>query len=719
MDKVEPMSKEEDTEGDASGAEKDGAEECEAGENIQELLSRDLNACSIQLAETRKLLNANRRRALRMVSKHAEVAAKLETENAELHLEIHGLREKLLAAGLTLEFNGRSETGGTGESLPTKSLQERWAFSCSSRGGFPQNGDTGSGTQCHPESGQAAASARPASSGGGVAIGSAAGVAPSAGSRLPPLDGPPATTGPSRPAGAMDLPGSVNNFVEWTEALSEQVRCDRLVLVESDVNCHSDMEQEGEFMSVVAPIPKAVATQIAVANSCAADEATKQAWLRGPKNMEERATFDSREELDDKKAGMMRQAVFADANAMKEKLRAAIGKPEYNVANFYHETGLWQKIARAPAFDHCTQAVIGLNALWIAVDTDNNEADVLIDAEPVFQIVENFFCFYFAFEWVCRFMSFKRKRDCARDAWFCFDTALVAIMVLETWVFTVLLLAGAGGSGGGVGNAGVLKLFRLVRLTRMARMARLLRAMPELMVMIKGMASAMRSVFFTLCLLACIVYVFAISFVQLMGPRGALEPTEVGNRLFKNVPVAMNNLLLGGTMPDQADLVNEVGGENSMMRLLILFYILLASLTVMNMLVGVLCEVVSVVSAVEKEQLLVNFVKSQLLQLLESIGFDPNSKDKIDKGSFDVLLAKPEAARTLQEVGVDVIGLVDLTDFIFRDCEGLSFPEFMDVVLQLRGSNTATVKDIVDLRKLVVGEIAKIKDERGLALPGS
>ena len=46
------------------------------------------------------------------------------------------------------------------------------------------------------------------------------------------------------------------------------------------------------------------------------------------------------------------------------------------------------------------------------------------------------------------------------------------------------------------------RLVRLLRLTRMARMARLLRAMPELLVLIKGMVVAMRSVFFTLCLLA-------------------------------------------------------------------------------------------------------------------------------------------------------------------------------------------------------------------------
>ena len=33
------------------------------------------------------------------------------------------------------------------------------------------------------------------------------------------------------------------------------------------------------------------------------------------------------------------KAVFVDAASMKEKVKEAIMKPEYNVHNFYHDTG--------------------------------------------------------------------------------------------------------------------------------------------------------------------------------------------------------------------------------------------------------------------------------------------------------------------------------------------------------------------------------------------
>jgi hypothetical protein len=277
------------------------------------------------------------------------------------------------------------------------------------------------------------------------------------------------------------------------------------------------------------------------------------------------------------------------------------------------------------------------------------------------------------------------------------------MMVGETWVLNAIVWAmGGGGGGNPIGNASILRLFRLLRLSRMARMARLLRAMPELMVLIKGMATAMRSVFFTLCLLIGIIYVFGIAFVQLM------KGTSAGDVYFQTVPDAMNSLLLQGTIPDQAQLVEDVGVEHWIFRACILFYILLASLTVMNMLVGVLCEVVTVVSTVEKESLLVNYVKTQLEHMLKTSGIDADADGMIAKKEFEALLENPRAAQALQEVGVDVIGLVDFTDFIFSNGRMLSFQDFMDTVLSLRGTNTATVKDVVDLRKFMVTEFEKV-----------
>merc|ERR1712032_1731760 len=221
------------------------------------------------------------------------------------------------------------------------------------------------------------------------------------------------------------------------------------------------------------------------------------------------------------------------------------------------------------------------------------------------------------------------------------------------------------------------------------------------MILIKGLSVAARSVFCTLGLLVIIIYIFALAFKQLC------DGTVLGEERFYSVGQSMRTLFLDAILPDQAAIVNETGEESVGFGLLLMVFILLGSLTVMNMLVGILVEVVSVVSSVENEQLTVNFVK-QKLQTLKYSETTESSIDRISRHEFEKLLVRPEAAKIIQEVGVDVVGLVDFADVIFQDADELSFGEFMGLILQFRGTNNATVRDIVDLRKFMTQELQKV-----------
>merc|ERR1712178_260997 len=92
--------------------------------------------------------------------------------------------------------------------------------------------------------------------------------------------------------------------------------------------------------------------------------------------------------------------------------------------------------------------VVVVNTVWIAIETDYNHANVLCQAAPIFQIMDNAFCFIFTFEILVRFLSFSNKKDALQDGWFVFDASLVVLMVWETWVMTVLYEF-AGFAGGG------------------------------------------------------------------------------------------------------------------------------------------------------------------------------------------------------------------------------------------------------------------------------
>merc|ERR1719321_599725 len=132
-------------------------------------------------------------------------------------------------------------------------------------------------------------------------------------------------------------------------------------------------------------------------------------------------------------------------------------------------------------------------------------------------------------------------------------------------------------------------------------------------------------------------------------------------------------------------MILDMGAQHILLAVLILVFILLASLTVMNMLVGVLVEVVSVVSAVEKEELNVAYVKDWLKTLIEACSsIDVDGDMKISANEFTGLLLMPAAASAIQDVGVDPVGLVDFAEFIFRDQEEITFGDFIDIILQFR-----------------------------------
>jgi len=226
-----------------------------------------------------------------------------------------------------------------------------------------------------------------------------------------------------------------------------------------------------------------------------------------------------------------------------------------------------------------------------------------------------------------------------------------------------------------------------------------LRGCPELLVLLKGIFIAVRSVFFTMILMILLAYMFAIAFAQLT--RGS----EVGDDYFSTVPDAMKHLLIAACFPDLEDFIDGVGDEGWALGLLFLLFVLLVSMTILNMLVGVLVEVVGVVASVEKEELMVTFVKEELQKLLETA--DDTNNNKLSLKEFRWLLLQKEAIAFLRYVGVDVVALVEYVDVIFKGGKEFAFADVVNLIMELRGSNTCTVKDVIDLRKWIDLEVVE------------
>jgi len=472
----------------------------------------------------------------------------------------------------------------------------------------------------------------------------------------------------------------------------------------SVVRLRSTMSSIGDvFWRVVGPVLGASDSD-AVSNSSSSNETRPRSRASYKRRVEE-AVFGSKTDGTEHRYKQRKsRRVFADVDSMKANVREALIKNPYNVTDLYHKDGICRDIATSGLFENATLIVIALNALWISYEVDNNDADLLPQARWQFISGENFFCGYFTFEWAMRFGSFKIKTNGLKDRWFVFDSLLVTLMVLETWVTTIVYYLGLLENG--VGGTSVMRLFRLVRLCRMARVLRLLRACPELLVMIKAIGIATRAVFFTFCLLLMQTYMFSIVLVQLT------ENTHPGDTYFTDVLFSMKSLLMAALFPDLLQMVDDLGFVDSMGWLFVMvfmLFIVLSQFTSLNMLVGVLVETVSVVAAVEKESIAVQFFTAECRNIFETIGVDIDTR--IEKHMFCEFLMMPRTAGFLTSCGVDVVALVEYSDVIFKGDKTFDFSEITHLMLEFRGSNHCRVKDVVDLRKWMDKEMMILREQ--------
>eukprot|EP00928_Gymnodinium_smaydae_P016020 TRINITY_DN15969_c0_g1_i1.p1 TRINITY_DN15969_c0_g1~~TRINITY_DN15969_c0_g1_i1.p1 ORF type:complete len:886 (+),score=188.62 TRINITY_DN15969_c0_g1_i1:147-2804(+) len=365
----------------------------------------------------------------------------------------------------------------------------------------------------------------------------------------------------------------------------------------------------------------------------------------------------------------------------------------------YRDTGLAQQVAKSSAFEYASMVAIFVNAIWIFVDTDYNNATNPLDAAPIFQVVENLFCFYFTFELVTKVLALRERKMVFMNRWYLFDLFLVATMVFETWLLPIIL---AIFSTAASLNTELLKNIKLVRLTRAARVVRLLRSVPEFLVLLKALVAGIRAVFFTLVLMVAFAYIFAIVLKQLTE-----DTSSVQDDFFSTVPSGMKVLLISAIFPDVGDAIDAIAGESYIACILFVMSVCITALAMLNMLVGVLCEVVTMVAQVEKEGKSVEYISKQMREfMLES---DKNADGFINKEEFLDLLTRKHVIKFLHHIEVDVRSLLEYIDVIFDPGSKFEFKDIIQIVRRVKGSNNCTVSDINDLRTWLGKELREVK----------
>merc|ERR1719453_2741336 len=113
----------------------------------------------------------------------------------------------------------------------------------------------------------------------------------------------------------------------------------------------------------------------------------------------------------------------------------------------------------------------------------------------------------------------------------------------------------------------------------------------------------------------------------------------------------------------------------------------------MNMLIGVLCEVMLGVSSVEQEDQVKHQMSKTLLVMLENL--DDDHSGHLSQQEMKEVMEEPDAVAVLKDINVDTQHLLDVFDMLYEHEETtLPIPVIMNIVLTLRGQRPATMNDI-------------------------
>jgi len=227
-------------------------------------------------------------------------------------------------------------------------------------------------------------------------------------------------------------------------------------------------------------------------------------------------------------------------------------------------------------------------------------------------------------------------------------------------------------------------------------MAKTMRVIPELMIMIKGLVLALRSVASAGILSLGVTYLYAVVIRQLTQDKDLA--TRYGLTSVSKTAVF---LLLEAILPDNADTIRQYGMESLHLALILFSFIALLAILLLNMLIGVICQVVFEQAARE------NDIKQfqRFATRMSRTKVDRNDDSWIDYAEFIGILNNREAVIELKKFGVDVIALVEDTENIFRalsTSDGkMHFDQFIEVCGQFRSTSTAAIGSVYSLRRFV------------------
>eukprot|EP00812_Abedinium_dasypus_P010006 NODE_3653_length_759_cov_232.720170.p2 GENE.NODE_3653_length_759_cov_232.720170~~NODE_3653_length_759_cov_232.720170.p2 ORF type:complete len:210 (+),score=70.96 NODE_3653_length_759_cov_232.720170:38-667(+) len=143
----------------------------------------------------------------------------------------------------------------------------------------------------------------------------------------------------------------------------------------------------------------------------------------------------------------------------------------------------------------------------------------------------------------------------------------------------------------------------------------------------------------------------------------------------------------------------------------------LSAITVMNMLIGVLCEVMSTVSAREKDEHAIKCLKKDILSELER--HDEENNGRLSRQELENVLKDPKSLSLMRGLEIDIRYFQSSASMLFiKASDEVPIQTIMELFLNCRSDIDLTMKLLLDVTRVMLWNIRReVQDVKRLVLP--
>jgi len=336
--------------------------------------------------------------------------------------------------------------------------------------------------------------------------------------------------------------------------------------------------------------------------------------------------------------------------------------------------------------------LISANALLVGIQA-NSQVQNGGKENPVYTSIDHVFTTLFTIELSLRLFAegFYHFFTSKNYSWNFFDFFIVSMSVVDaslTAIFTA-----SSENGGNMTHLRVMRVFRVIRLVRTLRMVRLVRFIRALRALIYSLLVTIKSMVWAMLLLAMILYIFGVAFVQAVGDHYAdAQPRDQQfDRFFGSLPKAMCTLFTSITSGlDWGDVLLACQRLGAHWVVLYVFFIIFTYFGVCNAITGVFCQGAIESAQLDKEMVTLQMManegayKTALKEVFKEI--DADDSGDITWGEFDIYLREEKCKLYLNSLNISTEDAWSLFRILDVNMTGtLDIDDFVDGCLNLKG----------------------------------